>query len=108
MYKTWWRSWYQQVLPTLIICKKWKKEKRNLEVGDIVFMYYPSSIQDDYRLARVTEVLPDDQGLVRTVRVCFRRKDKWDKSLPYKSKQLSEELVSIQRLSVLLPASEQI
>ena len=108
VYKTWWRSWYQQVLPTLVPCKKWKKEKRNLEVGDIVFMYYPSSIQDDYRLARVTEVLPDDQGLVRTVRVCFRRKDKRDKSLPYKSKQLSEELVSIQRLSVLLPASEQI
>ena len=70
-------------------------------------MYYPSSLLDDYRLARVIEVLPDDQGLVRTVRVCYRKKDKRDKTLPYKPKQLTEELVSVQRLSVLLPVSEQ-
>ena len=71
-------------------------------------MYYPSSIQDHYRLAKVTEVFPDDNGLVQTVRVCYRKKDKRDKLLPYKSKVLTEELVAVQRLSVLLPVSEQV
>ena len=41
VYKSWWRAWYQQVLPTLVPCRKWKREVRNLEIGDIVFMYYP-------------------------------------------------------------------
>ena len=108
VYRTWWRKWYEQVLPTLVPCKKWKDKQKNLEVGDVVFMYYPSSLLDDYRLARVVEVFPDKQGLVRTVRVCYRKKDKRDKTLPFKPKQLTEELVAVQRLSVLLPASEQI
>ena len=107
VYKTWWRCWYQQVLPTLVPCKKWKTEKRNLEVGDIVFMYYPSNILDDYRLAKVIEVFPDKDELVRTVRVCYRKKDKREDTHSYKPKQLTEEIVSVQRLSVLLPVSEQ-
>ena len=88
-------------------CRKWKKEHRNLQQGDIVFVYYTSSIQGEYRLARVVETFPDQKGLVRTVRIAYRRKDKREKPLPYKSKPLDEEIVSIQRLSVLLPASEQ-
>ena len=51
------RSWYKQVLPTLAPYKKWRKECRNLEVGDVVYMYYPSSIKDDYRIARDVETL---------------------------------------------------
>ena len=108
VYDAWWRSWYQQVLPTLVPCKKWRKEVRNLEVGDVVNMYYPSSIKDDYRLARVTETFPDEKGLVRTVRVCYRKKDKREKITEYKAKPLTHELVAVQRLSVLLPVSEQI
>ena len=107
VYNAWWRAWYQQVLPTLVPCKKWRKESRNLQVGDIVFMYYPSSVQDDYRLAKITETFPDEKGLVRTVRVCYRKRDKREKMLPYKAKPLTEELVAVQRLSVLLPVSEQ-
>ena len=112
VYKSWWQSWYDQVLPTLIPFKKWKKQCRNLEKNDIVFVHYPSSIQDEYRLARVIQVYPDVKGNVRTVRIAYRKRDVRDKSLTYKSKPLVEELVSVQRLSVqrlsvLLPASEQ-
>lgn len=107
VYDAWWRAWYKQVLPTLVPCKKWKKEERNLEVGDVVNMYYPSSVKDDYRLARVCETFPDEKGLVRTVRVCYRKRDKRESRTEYKAKPLTEELVSVQRLSVLLPASEQ-
>ena len=78
-----------------------------MEVGDVVYMYYPSSVKDDYRLARVCETFPDEKGLVRTVRVCYRRRDKRESVEKYRAKPLTEELVSVQRLSVLLPASEQ-
>ena len=107
VYDAWWRAWYSQVLPTLVPCNKWRSEVRNIEVGDIVFMFYPSSIKDEYRLARVVETFPDQKGLVRTVRVSYRRRDKREGSLPYKSKPLVEEIVAVQRLSVLLPKSEQ-
>ena len=107
VYDAWWRAWYNQVLPTLVPCKKWREEERNLEVGDIVYMYYPSSVKDDYRLARVCETLPDEKGLVRTVRVCYKKRNKRESRTEYRAKPLSEELVSVQRLSVLLPASEQ-
>ena len=72
-----------------------------------MFMFYPSSIKDVYRLARVVETFPDQKGLVRTVRVSYRKRDKRDTSLTYKSKPLTEEIVAVQRLSVLLPQSEQ-
>ena len=107
VYNSWWDSWYLQVLPTLVPCKKWRKEVRNLEVGDIVFLYYPSSIQDEYRLAKIIEVLPDVKGNVRTVRIAYRKRNKREDSQTYRSRALTEELVSVQRLSVLLPASEQ-
>ena len=80
---------------------------RNIQEGDIVFMYYPSSIKDDYRLAKVLETFPDQKGLVRSVRVGYRRRDKRDSGQEYKSKPLTEEIVAVQRLSVLLPKSEQ-
>ena len=95
------------MLPTLVPCKKWRNEVRNIEVGDVVFMFYPSSIKDEYRLARVVETFPDLKGLVRSVRVSYRRRDKREGTLPYKSKPPIEEIVAVQRLSVLLPKSEQ-
>ena len=72
----WWGRWIQEVLPTLIPCKKWKNIKRNLEIGDVVMLNYKENLVDDYRLAKVTDVFPDKQGLVRTVQVSFRRRDK--------------------------------
>ena len=47
------------------------------------------------------ETFPDHKGLVRTVRVGFRKRYKREQLLPYKAKALSEELVAVQRLSVL-------
>ena len=76
VYKVWWKSWYQQVLPTLIPYKRWRQEQRNIEVGDIVMVYYPSSIEDEYRIARIIETKEDGKGLVRTARICYRRRDR--------------------------------
>ena len=53
----------------------------------------------------MTETYPDEKGLVRTVCVCYRRRDSREDPLVYKSKPLVEEKVSVQRLSLLVPAS---
>ena len=70
-------------------------------------MYYPGSLKDDYRIARVVDAFKDEKGNVRTVRVSYRKRDKRETNIEYKRKPLTEEIVSVQRLYVLLPVSEQ-
>ena len=104
----WWRRWIEDVLPTLIPCRRWKSQKRNLEVGDVVMMVYKGNMVDDYRLAKVMQVYPDVKGLVRTVQVGYRRKDRREKPEIYKSKPLSLEQVGVQRLALLQAAGEEL
>ena len=90
------------VLPTMLPAKKWKKEKDNLSVGDVVMLAFPGKIKDGYVLAKVTEVFMDSKGLVRRARVKFRRKNVGEKSNVCKSK-MEEDVVAVQRLVLLVP-----
>ena len=93
-------------MPKLIPCRKWRNQSQNLEVGDVVMMQYKGSITDDYRLARVVNVFPDNRGLVRSVRVSYRKKNKREKPEEYRSKPLISENIGVQRLSLLQAAGE--
>ena len=53
-----------------------KERETNILVGDAVFMWYAGNIKNDYRIARVTEVYPDASGLVQTVTLAYRVKNK--------------------------------
>merc|ERR1711872_165184 len=92
--------------PTLVPCKRWKQIHRNVKVGDVVMMKYAGSIKDGYRLARVLEVYPDDKGLVRTVKIGYRRRDKREGPDVYWKKPLVEEKVAVQRLAMLQAVNE--
>ena len=108
VYTCWWKKWISQVLPTLIPVKRWKTTRRNLVPGDVVMMLYEGNIKRDYRLARVKHVQPDSKGLVRTVTVCYRKRDSRESVSSYRSKPLVCEEVSVQRLSLLVPVNENI
>ena len=102
----WWRRWISEVLPTLVPCKKWKKPKSNLKVGDIVMVIYSNNFTDDYRIARVTKVFPDKKGLVRTVEITYRKRNKKESAATFKIKPLVTEQVHVQKLSLLHSAGE--
>ena len=106
VYDTWWNNWIKQVLPTLMPIRRWRKESRNLQPGDVVMMGYIGNLKDDYRLAKVKEVYPDDKGLVRSVLVAFRKRDCREKPQSYWKKQVTREVVAIQRLHLLVPSEE--
>ena len=106
IHDAWWKSWINEVLPTLIPCKKWKYPKKNLNVNDIVMVHYKGNMTDDYRIAKVTEVFPDVKNLVRTVKIAFRKKDKREAPEMFKSKPLTEDIVHVQKLSLLQAADE--
>ena len=86
--------------------RKWQKRARNLVAGDVVMMLYEGNLKDDYRLARVLQVYPDQNGLVRTVRVSYRKKNKNERADVYRKKALVEEKVAVQRLCLLVPCDE--
>ena len=102
----WWDRWYKQVLPTLFTFKKWKKKQENIVIGDIVMLRYAGHFKDDYCLARVSEVHPDDEGLVRVVTVKYRKKNPRESKIVYKSKPLLTEKVAVHRLQRLDLADE--
>ena len=106
IHDAWWKSWINEVLPTLIPCKKWKYPKKNLNVNDIVMVHYKGNMTDDYRIAKVTEVFPDVKNLVRTVKIAFRKKDKREAPEIFKNKHLTEDIVHVQKLSLLQAADE--
>ena len=101
----WWKKWVKEVMPTLLPYTKWKKEQKNLRPGDIVLM---RNVKDDYRLALVEEVHPDEKNLVRTVTVKFKRKNKREPRMVCKSKakDLIREKVAVQRLHYLASTGE--
>ena len=69
-------------------------------------MCYPNQLKDDYRIAKVLEMYPDEKNLVRTVRVGYKRREKQEHGDTYRKKPLVEEVVAVQRLSILEDASE--
>ena len=104
----WWKQWYVQVFPSLVPFKKWRKEERNIQIGDIVLVMYEKSVgKGDYRLARVLRVYPDVHDVVRTVKVGFRRRSVREATLPYVPKPLDEMELGVQRLVVVSPVEEQ-
>ena len=98
----WWAEWYSSVFESLIPLPKWKKEARNVAVGDIVLVKYAKKLTPSlYKLARVVEAKTDRKGLVRTVVVEMRPTDSRERSLPYRSKKLTRMTLPVQRLVVL-------
>ena len=108
IHREWWRRWIEEVLPSLIPCRKWAARGRNLKVEDIVMMVYKGNIVDDYRLAKVTKVYPDKKNLVRTVQVSYRKKNVREPVEVCKTRPLIEEDVGVQRLSLLQAAGEEL
>ena len=103
--KEWWRRWIRDVLPTLLPCNKWRKARRNLQCGDIVFIKYAGNVVDENCLAKILDVTKDTKGLVRTVRVEYRRRDSREKNDVCKRK-MNIESVPVQRLVLFLPAED--
>ena len=104
----WRKKWIAQVFPDLVPRTKWKQTVRNLQVGDIGLLKYDKALgSDSWRLARVAKVYPDDNGLVRTVNVCFRPRHVRDKGTKYRSKEPLDMDIGVQRFAVMLPVEEQ-
>ncbi|MCP3888755.1 MAG: hypothetical protein GY702_07750, partial [Desulfobulbaceae bacterium] len=63
-----WRKYQKVILPVKIKANKWHGAQSNLQTGDIVHVMDNNYIAG-YKLARITQVYPGQDGLVRRVKV---------------------------------------
>ena len=82
------------------------KRHVNLRVGDVCLLKYENKVKSDYRYCMITEVFPDGEGAVRTVKVKLRPRDKRDQNLPYKHKSPVIMEVGVQRLVLIVAAED--
>ncbi len=64
-----WKRWSQEYLPLLQDRQRWFTAKRELQKGDIVLVVDSSAPRGSWPIGRVTDVLPDSKGLIRTVKL---------------------------------------
>ena len=62
-----WNRWRREFLHTLQTRQRWVKPQRNLAVGDIVVVKDDHLPRNEWKLARVEQTLPSDDGFVRKV-----------------------------------------
>ena len=100
----WWHLWYQQVFPSLVPYPKWATSKRDVQVGDVVLILYEHKMdKGEFKLGRVLEVHPGDDGVVRRVTVGYSRPSK----KLMEAKPLVRLTLGVQRLVVVMPKEEQ-
>ena len=64
-----WRRWMTEWLPALAPRRKWRAERRDLAVGDVVIVATPESPRGHWPLGRVIEVFPGRDGHVRVAKL---------------------------------------
>ena len=64
-----WRKWYRSAFHHLIPSYKWRKEVRNLDIGDTVLIYKEGLGRGTYKLGVIVDVYPDKEGIVRRANV---------------------------------------
>ncbi|XP_067650866.1 uncharacterized protein [Haliotis asinina] len=64
-----WKRFLREYVPTLMKRVKWQTKGRQLQVGDMVLLVDINSPRGKWDLARILEVFPGKDGIVRNVKV---------------------------------------
>ena len=102
-----WTHWTNLYAPMLIRQSKWLYEQRDIQVGDVVLVADPSVRWGEYRLARVSAVLPSSNGGVRKAKVTYKKYKVGEKVHQYSGATDTEVERSVQRLALLVPIHDQ-
>ena len=68
-----WKAWYRDVFPNLVVRQKWHVDKRNVCEGDIDLIEDKNALRGEYKLGKVTKAYITSDGRVRRVVVGYKR-----------------------------------
>lgn len=77
-----WKSWQNDYLHELQQRPKWRKECENLRAGDLVIVRDENTPPTMWKMARVVEVLPGRDGLIRNARIQMPSANRENKKKP--------------------------
>ena len=66
-----WYRWRSEFLQSLQVRQKWMRPRNNLTVGDVVIVKDIDTPRNRWKLARIVETFPENDGLVRKVKVAL-------------------------------------
>ena len=69
-----WDRWRGSYLALLQARRKWLRERRSLQVGDVVLLCDDGVHRNDWKMGRVLKVFPSADGLVRKVSLAVGRR----------------------------------
>ena len=95
---SYWKKWTLCYFPNLIIQQKWHHKRRNIQEGDIVIIADKNLNRGEWKLGRVTEVVPGIDGYVRRISIQYKNKG---------SSIFTTIERAVQRIVVILPKEEQ-
>ena len=67
-----WTRWTNEYLPTLMKRTKWKGHQPTFQVGELVLLQDDDLKRRKWPLARITKIMPGEDGVVRTVELRAR------------------------------------
>jgi hypothetical protein len=70
-----WNKWIRYYLPELQTRQKWRKERPNLKVGDVVLITDIKTYRNFWPLGIIIEAKSDDDGLVRKIKLRSQGKE---------------------------------
>ena len=101
-----WTSWTQLYAPTLLRQSKWTQEERPLRKGDIVLVADQNTVRGEFRLARVGDVHPSEDGIVRRVDIEYVIYRTMTKKFELVDGRVQSVPRSVQRLALIIPVEE--
>lgn len=69
MLEHFWKRWESEYLSSLQERKKWRRERENIKIGQLVLLRDENLPPAQWKLGRIQEILPGKDGLVRNVLV---------------------------------------
>ena len=62
-----WYRWRNEFIQSLQVRQKWMRRRKNLKIGDVVIVKDIDTPRNRWKLARIVETYPENDGLVRKV-----------------------------------------
>jgi hypothetical protein len=98
--KQFWDKWMQQVFKGRVLSHKWKKEKRDVTVGDVVQLAEAENHNPTYRLSVIEEAKKGEDGHVLTVVIRYTNPGR----TPQERSKAKTTTRPIHKIAVLVPA----
>ena len=83
-----WKKWTRDYFPSLIVRQKWHTERQNLQEGDIVLFQDSNLVRDNWKLGRVSQIFPSQDGKVRKVEVRYKNPQPGEPTNEYRDRIL--------------------